>query len=49
FNGVCFQLTNKMTACLAEDACGIPEEKRTLKLSNLGVTKSSCTPGGSCC
>lgn len=49
FNGVCFQLTNKMTACLAEDACGIPEEKRTLKLSNLGVTKSGCTPGGSCC
>lgn len=50
FNGICFQLTNKATACLAEDACGIPEEKRKVKLSDLSGSKSSCcAPGGSCC
>jgi len=50
FNGVCFQLTNKMTACLAEDACGIPEEKRKVNLSDLGGNASSCcAPGSSCC
>lgn len=50
FNGICFQLTNKMTACLAEDACGIPEEKRKVSLSDLGTkTSSCCAPGSSCC
>lgn len=50
FNGVCFQLTNKMTACLAEDTCGIPEEKRKVNLSDLGGKASSCcAPGSSCC
>jgi hypothetical protein len=51
FAGTHFQLTSKMTACLAEDACGIPEEKRKIKLSDLNKPSSSscCAPGGSCC
>jgi len=43
-----FQLTNKQTACLAEDQCGIPPlEKTKLVMSNL--SNESCTPGGGCC
>ena len=43
-----FVLTNKQTACLAEDACGIPEKKPRLKISSLSST-NSCTPGSGCC
>jgi len=43
FNGKTFVLKNKTTACLAEDACGIPQS----------VEKSSsttcCTPNSGCC
>lgn len=50
FDGHHFLLTNKHTACLASDACGIPEEKRKVKLSDLSAEKSACcTPGGGCC
>jgi hypothetical protein len=50
YNGLYFQLTSKLTACLAQDACGIPEEKQKVKLSELGNSSSACcTPGGSCC
>ena len=53
FNGICFQLTNKMTACLAEDACGIPEEKRKVNLSDLGSASAvgccSPSPNSKCC
>jgi hypothetical protein len=53
FNGHHFQLTSKLTACLAEDACGIPQEKQKVSLSNLGSssTTSCCSPSpnSKCC
>ncbi len=45
-----FILTNTMTDCLAKDACGIPEDKRKVKLSDIKTNSSACcTPGGGCC
>ncbi|MBB1151428.1 hypothetical protein HX096_16800 [Empedobacter falsenii] len=47
FNGKNFVLKNKLTACLAEDACGIPlatDNKFRVKEDN-----SSCTPNSGCC
>lgn len=45
-----FILTTKQTACLAEDACGIPPAKQKIQLVTLGTqSTASCTPGGSCC
>lgn len=50
FNGKNFILKNKTTACLAEDACGIPSEKQKKNLSELSVnTTNSCTPESGCC
>lgn len=50
FNGKTFVLISKTTACLAQDACGIPSEKQNKNLSELTVSQSnSCTPGGGCC
>lgn len=50
FDGTHFILQNKTTACLAEDKCGIPQEKQTIKLTDLSNSQStSCTPGGGCC
>lgn len=50
YNGSHFELTNKQTACLAQDACGIQEEKQNVSLTDLGNNASSCcTPGGGCC
>jgi hypothetical protein len=50
YNGISFQLTSKLTACLAEDACGIPKEKLKVNLGELGKSSdSSCVPGGGCC
>ena len=37
FNGQDFVLTNKQTDCLASDSCGIPAEKRKIKLVELAV------------
>ncbi|MGB4102340.1 MAG: DUF6428 family protein [Alphaproteobacteria bacterium] len=42
FNGKDFILTARKTACLAQDACGIPPEKMPSE------TTPCCTPGGSC-
>lgn len=42
FDGKDFVLTNKKTACLAMDACGIPEKTAT-------AAKSCCAPAGGCC
>ncbi|MHC5352978.1 DUF6428 family protein [Myroides sp. LJL115] len=42
FNGTHFLLKNTLTACLAEDACGI-EPNVIQEQSN------SCTPGSGCC
>ncbi|WP_332030869.1 DUF6428 family protein [Kaistella sp.] len=47
FNGKEFVLTTKTTACLAQDACGIPQEKLRVKLSEL--QSASCAPGSGCC
>ncbi len=50
FNGKSFVLKNKTTACLAEDACGIPGEKKKINLREITVKQSdSCTPGSGCC
>ena len=49
YDGKDFNLTSKETACLASDACGIPEKVK-VDLSNLAAsTSNSCTPGGGCC
>ncbi|MBO2009727.1 DUF6428 family protein [Hymenobacter negativus] len=45
FDGTDFLLTPKQTACLAQDACGIPNH--LVALPQLQV--ASCTPGGGCC
>ncbi|MFC0181802.1 hypothetical protein SAMN04515674_10954 [Pseudarcicella hirudinis] len=47
FNGNYFVLTNKQTACLASDACGIPAEKQKVKLSE--QNNACCTPNSGCC
>lgn len=49
FNGNDFILLNKQTNCLAKDNCGIPSEKQKLKLSDIAIEQSCCTPCGSCC
>ena len=43
-----FMLSKKTTACLAEEACGIPMAKPRIRLSNLG-SGNVCTPGSGCC
>lgn len=40
FDGKDFILTTKQTACLAQDACGIPNKEQTA---------SCCSPAGGCC
>jgi Family of unknown function (DUF6428) len=50
FNGVHFELTTKMTNCLASDKCGIPPAKLKMSLADLTVVNNNaCTPGGNCC
>lgn len=44
FDGKDFVLTAKQTACLAQDACGIPLEKMPTK-----IIVPCCSPKGSCC
>ncbi len=46
FNGSTFLLTNKKTACLAGDACGLPMEKVNVALDSLN---SCCDPNSNCC
>ena len=45
FDGKDFLLTPKQTACLAQDACGIPDP--VFSLPQLQI--AGCTPGGGCC
>lgn len=47
FNGENFLLTTKQTTCLAQDQCGIPQEKQKIRLSAVGA--SACAPGSGCC
>ena len=50
FNGKDFQLVPKHTACLASDACGIPQTKQNVQLKELQTANQSCcTPGSGCC
>ena len=51
FNGKDFKLIPKQTACLAQDACGIPpaELKVNTTTAVMGAEQSCCTPGGGCC
>jgi len=49
FNGLSFLLVNKLTACLAEDACGIPNQKEKMNLSDLQTKNSCCDPKSGCC
>lgn len=42
FDGKDFLLTNKATACLAQDDCGIAP-------AQLPKAKAACSPGGGCC
>jgi hypothetical protein len=46
FDGTEFVLTSRQTACLAQDACGIPAAQ-SFALPQLQV--AGCTPGGGCC
>ncbi|MBB4802097.1 hypothetical protein HNP37_002170 [Flavobacterium nitrogenifigens] len=47
FNGEVFILKNKKTACLANEACGIPKEKfKTLPTES---NNSCCTTESGCC
>lgn len=45
FDGQDFVLMPKQTACLAQDACGIPGAF----LSLAQASTACCTPGGGCC
>jgi len=45
FDGKDFNLTAKQTACLAQDACGIPNHLLVLPQ----LQAAGCTPGGGCC
>ncbi|MEN8776693.1 MAG: DUF6428 family protein [Polaribacter sp.] len=47
FNGTNFLLTSKKTACLALDACNIPEKPKVRITAN-GVV-NSCKPNSGCC
>lgn len=49
FNGKNFMLKNKTTACLAQDACGIPSEKPKKNLAELPVNQTTCKPNSGCC
>jgi hypothetical protein len=45
FDGKDFILTSKQTACLAQDACGIPSPLVALPQ----LQAAGCAPGGGCC
>ena len=49
FNGHNFVLQNKMTACLAQDACGIPTSKEKIKLSEAKNIENCCSSDSNCC
>lgn len=47
FNGINFVLISKQTACLAQDQCGTPKEKKNL--SDIQNATVCCAPNSSCC
>lgn len=48
FDGTHFLLTSKVTDCLAREACGLPDEKPRIRLSDLSKM-DACTPNSGCC
>ena len=48
FDGTYFLLTSKLTACLAEDACGISPEKPKVTINEVNKA-NSCSPDSGCC
>lgn len=48
FDGTNFLLTSQQTNCLAQDQCGVSENKQQVKLSDLN-TESCCEPASNCC
>ncbi|MFH4966270.1 DUF6428 family protein [Gaetbulibacter sp. M235] len=49
FDGTNFLLTTKQTDCLAKSNCGIPDKKPKVKLSDLQLESSCCSPNSNCC
>ena len=50
FNGKSFVLMPKFTDCLASDSCGIPQEKKKVRLSDIIVNDNACcSPNSNCC
>jgi hypothetical protein len=50
FDGSHFQLTSKLTDCLAPDKCGIPENQIPQKVGQWKAkTTACCTPESGCC
>ena len=49
YDGKDFILTNKMTDCLAQDQCGIPQEKLKTKIGEWKEKTSCCSPNTNCC
>ena len=49
FNGKTFVLKNKTTACLAQDACGIPSEKIKKNLTEHTVKENNCFSPNTAC
>ncbi|MBX2942708.1 MAG: hypothetical protein KF860_10200 [Cyclobacteriaceae bacterium] len=47
FNGNHFILKNKQTACLANDACGVPSADE--KTNVIEINSACCTPNSGCC
>ena len=48
FDGTHFQLTSKITNCLAPENCGIPESQMR-KPGQLKAKATSCSPNSGCC
>ncbi len=49
FSGGKFQLTPTYTDCLASDHCGVPQQKRRMKLAALQMAEPCCNVGSGCC
>jgi hypothetical protein len=49
FDGVNFILKPTYTACLAQDACSKPTQKKSLSLSSIGLSSKGCSPDSGCC
>lgn len=49
YDGSDFQLTQKMTDCLAKEKCGVPGTTQTTNSQRLAATVDACSPGSGCC